>query len=248
MSQNPTVMTTGSVITKDKHQIFYDHYSAGNQQVIVIAHGFFNSKNSVLLKQLASGLLVEFDIILLDFRGHGKSEGLFYWTSKEYLDLEAVLEFAAIKYKKIGLIGFSLGAATSIITCAKNNIVNSLIAVSAPTEFEKIDYKFWELDVENDIVYNLGQGAIGKGVRPGPFWLKKDKPINLVEKLSLPVCFIHGDKDWVIYPSHSEALFENVKTKKQIKIIKDGPHAEYLMRNHSQQMLEIIKNWFKETL
>ncbi|MBU1088162.1 MAG: alpha/beta hydrolase, partial [Candidatus Omnitrophica bacterium] len=226
-----------------------DYYSAGHKQVIVIAHGFFNSKNSVLLKKLAAGMLTDFDIILLDFRGHGKSEGLFYWTSKEYLDLNAVLEFAQAKYEKVGLIGFSLGAATSIIALAKNsNLAQSLIVVSGPTEFEKIDCKFWEINLENDIIYNLGEGAIGKGVRPGPFWLKKDKPINLAEKLSMPVCFIHGDKDWVIYPNHSRELFEKVKTKKQIRIINQGPHAEYLMRNHSQQMLEIIKNWFKDTL
>lgn len=248
MNQNNSGHTTGSVITKDRYQIFYDYYSAGNQQVIVIAHGFFNSKESVLLKKLAVGLLDKFDVIMLDFRGHGKSEGLFHWTSKEYLDLTAVLEFAQTKYAKIGLIGFSLGAATSIITCAKNDLVQSLIAVSAPTEFEKIEYKFWELDMENDIVYNLGEGAIGKGVRPGPFWLTKDKPINLVGKLSVPVCFIHGDRDWVIYPHHSEELFLRVQTKKQINIIKDGPHAEYLMRKHSLQMLEIIKKWFSETL
>ena len=136
---------SATVITEDAHKIFYDHYQSGHDSVAVIAHGFFNSKDSELIRRVAMELSCFIDVITFDFRGHGKSEGVFHWTSKEYLDLEAVLKQANAKYQKTGLIGFSLGAATSIITASRKNKVDSLIAVSAPTEFEKIDYKFWML-------------------------------------------------------------------------------------------------------
>ncbi len=214
----------------------------------VIAHGFFNSKGSELICKVATELLCFIDVIVFDFRGHGSSEGLFHWTSREYLDLEAVLNKAKEEYKIIGLIGFSLGAAISIITVARSDKVDSLIAVSGSTEFEKIDYKFWNLDLENDIFHNLGDGRKGKGVRPGPFWLKKDKPINVVKDIKIPVIYIHGEDDWVILPWHSERLYEKTRSKKQLVKIPGGSHAEYLMRFHSNEFIAAIKQWFAETL
>ncbi len=239
---------SGILIAEDKQKIFYDNYKAGHEAVAVIAHGFFNSKDSELIKKAAVELTEFIDVITFDFRGHGQSEGLFYWTSKEYFDLEAVLKAANAEYQKTGLIGFSLGAATSIITVAREHKVESLIAVSTPTEFEKIDYEFWNLDIENDIIYNLGGGRNGKGVRPGPFWLKKDKPINVVKELKIPVLYIHGDADWVIRPWHSQMLYKHTRSKKSILIIKGGSHAEYLMRFHDDEFLKAIKNWFAKTL
>ena len=242
-------LVVGILIAADGQQIHYDHYKNGHNQVVIIAHGFFNSKDALLLKDLAQSLGDQYDVIVFDFRGHGQSRGLFYWTTKEQLDLEAVLKFAHQQYPKVGVIGFSLGAAISLVVDAKTDLIDSLVSVSAPTEFEKIEYHFWKLDIENDIVYSLiKEGKIGKGVRPGPFWLKKDKPINLVSQIKTPVFYIHGDMDWLIKPEHSQALYEKTTSRKRIAIIKNGPHAEYLMRKNKDETVSLIKEWFKETL
>lgn len=238
-----------SVLTTDQHRVYYDLYCQGHNQVVIIAHGFFNSKEAMLLKELGNALNDQYDIIIMDFRGHGKSGGLFYWTSKEYLDLEAVLNFAKSNYQRMSVIGFSLGAATSIIAASRGDLIDSLVSVSAPTEFEKIEYRFWELDVENDIVYNLiGEGRVGKGVRAGPFWLKKDKPIHSVEQIKCPIFYIHGEADWLIKPWHSEELYKKTPTQKRLAIIKNGPHAEYLIRKNKEETTHLIREWFKETL
>lgn len=233
-----------SLKTTDGQLIHYDLYRQGHGKLMIIAHGFFNSKDAVLLKELGQALADQFDILIMDFRGHGKSGGLFYWTSKEYLDLQAVLEYAKSSYKKIGVIGFSLGAATSIIVASEVEGIDTVISISAPTEFEKIEYHFWDLDLENDIFYNLiGGGRIGKGVRPGPFWFKKDKPIQRVERIKCPIFYIHGEADWLIKPWHSEELYKKTRTKKRLSIIKDGPHAEYLIRKNKQETIDLIRDW-----
>jgi len=114
MKQRAENMRTEIVTTQDKQKIHLDHYEYCHDAVVIIAHGFFNSKGSVLLKELGKELSDGYDVIIMDFRGHGESKGLFYWTTKEYLDLEAVLKFARERYKKIGVIGFSLGAGFSV--------------------------------------------------------------------------------------------------------------------------------------
>lgn len=237
------------VETKDKVKIHVDHYSYGHEKVVIIAHGFFNSKQAVLMKDLGLSLRDDYDVIIMDFRGHGKSQGLFYWTSKEYLDLLAVLDYAHQHYAKIGVIGFSLGAATSLIATPKTHLIDSLISVSGPSDFDKIEYHFWQLDPENDIGYNLfGEGKIGKGVRPGPWWTKKEKPIDAVKNIKIPVCFIHGKADWLIKPWHAEALYKATTSKKQLSLIDKGPHAEYLIRKNKKETVEIIRKWFEETM
>jgi len=240
---------TKSVMTSDRQKIVYDHYARSGRDLVIIAHGFFNSKDSVLLKELGQALSPRYDVILMDFRGHGKSRGLFYWTTKEHLDLLAVLQHVQNDYRKIAVIGFSLGAATTIIAAARTQRIDSIVAVSAPTCFEKIEFHFWDLDIENDIFYNItGQGHIGKGVRPGPFWLKKERPIDLVARVTCPILFIHGEADWLIRPWHSQALFDQARSLKDIAILKNGPHAEYLIRKNKPETIKWIRTWLDKTL
>ncbi len=243
-------VVNGILTTADNHKISFQHFKNGGRAVIIIAHGYYNSKQCLILQQLAQALKSEYDIFMFDFRGHGKSSGVFTWTSREGNDLRAVLDFVAPKYSKVGLIAFSIGASVSINVLANDKRVNSLICVSAVSDMSKIDYWIWALDWKGDVAYTLlnPKGRIGKGVWPGPFWLAKEKPINNISKITIPVMFIHGSRDWVIRPWHSEVLYQKVGGIKKIVSIKNGSHAEYLMRDYPEQFVAEAKNWFLNTL
>lgn len=238
--------------TIDKHAISCRHFKNNLPDVVVIAHGFYNSKDTELLKDLAKNLTGDYDVFMFDFRGHGESSGLFTWTSKENNDLAAVLEYLGSQYKKIGIIAFSLGASISINLLSGNRFkkVSSLICVSSPSEFEKIDYKFWQLDLKGDLIYTLfaTAGRKGRGARPGAFWLKKEKPIENVGRIGIPILYIHGERDWVIKPWHSSALYEKTRSKKKLVFIKNGPHAEYLLRDYPEDSVGEIRNWLRSTM
>jgi len=240
------------LITEDNYKIAYDHYVNGNDKVIAIVHGFYNSKESELLIGLAKHLLSSgYDVMVFDLRGHGRSPGYFTWTSKEGKDLETVLNYLHGKYDKVGIIGFSMGGSISINVLANDKFkVDSLICVSAPSDPDKVDYKWWKLDLENDIYYSLltSNGRKGKGVRPGWPWHKKAKPIDSISKLRIPVLFIHGDKDWVIGKWHSERLYDKANTRKSMKVISGGSHAEYLLRHKKEAFLKEVDQWFTATL
>jgi fermentation-respiration switch protein FrsA (DUF1100 family) len=64
----------------------------------------------------------------------------------------------------------------------------------------------------------------------------------------MPVLFIHGDRDWVVGKWHSEQLFDKVVTRKSIKVIVGGSHAEYLLRHKKDEFLKEIDLWFSSTL
>ncbi len=245
----PTVVS-GILTTVDHQKISFQHFKNGSQVVIIIAHGYYNSKQCVVLQQLAQAFGEKYDIFMFDFRGHGKSSGAFTWTSREENDLQAVLDFIAPQYSRKGLIAFSMGASISINVLANDKRVDSFICVSAPSDMSRIDYWVWAIDWKGDAVYTLlnPRGRIGKGVRPGPFWLAKKRPIDNIGKITIPIMFIHGSRDWVIRPWHSEALYQKAGGMKRIISIKNGPHAEYLMRDYPEQFVAEVRNWFLDTL
>lgn len=243
-------MLSGFLLTSDGKRIAYDHYNYGHKNLILIVHGFYNSKDAILLKKLAKGLINKYDIFMFDFRGHGKSGGLFSWTSKENKDLKAALDYIDEKYNKAGMIAFSLGASVAINTLAHDSRIDSLICVSAASDFNKVDYNLWKLDWRGDLLYTLfaSEGRKGRGIRTGPFWLKKQKPINNIHKIKIPILYIHGEKDWVVKAWHSQVLYDKTQTKKKLVIVKNGPHAEYLMKDSSEELMSQIKSWLASTL
>jgi uncharacterized protein len=237
----------GFVVTKDRKRISYRHLCGNNDKLVVIVHGFFNSKDSELLGWLAEHLFESYDVVSFDLRGHGKSDGFFSWSAYEGNDLEAVLEEFYGKYGKICILGFSLGGSISINLISKNiHKVDAFICVSAPSDFDKIDFRWWSLDPENDIYYSLltSAGRKGKGVRPGPWWKKKEKPIMNVSKINIPTLFVHGEKDWVVDKRHSLELYEKAVNDKEIFMIPGGPHAEYLLRKNRIDFCGKVDKWF----
>lgn len=242
------MINEGFLVTRDNEKIAYRCYKNSHDSIAVIVHGFFNSKDSILLTELAENLAKRQDVFIFDFRGHGKSAGLFTWTSKEQNDLDAVFDYIKDKYKRIDVIGFSMGGSVSINVLSRSQIpVSTLICISTPSDCSKIDYKWWKLDPENDIQYSLftKSGTRGKGVRPGPFWLFKEKPIENVGMLKMPVLYIHGDHDWVVGAWHSQELYDRTRAPKKLVIVENGPHAEYLMRKHKDNLLKEVNDWIK---
>lgn len=239
-----------AVITEDGKRIAFFHIKKGFPMVVIIAHGFYNNKDTVLFRRIADAFSKEYDVIVFDFRGHGKSSDVFTWTAHEQKDLRAITAYAKENhYLKIGVIGFSLGAAIALIEASCNRNIDSVIAVSPPTDLGSINYHFWEEDMWEDLKLNLGIKGRGKGIRPGNPSLEKIRPFDIVDKISpTSVLFLHGEKDWLIKPCHSQRLFDRAKDPKALTIMKNGGHAERLFDVFPDQFMKICLDRFRETL
>ena len=102
-------INTGFVTTEDNIKIAYNHYLSGHNTVLIVAHGWFMSKDSLAFKEIAKSFENNFDVITFDFRGHCKSNGLYSFGHNETKDL------------------------------SNNDNIEKLILVSAPTDFKKIE-------------------------------------------------------------------------------------------------------------
>lgn len=243
-------INSGKVLTADNVDIAYEHYKNGNDSVIIVCPGFYNSKKNRWMKKAIDMLSPVYDVIIFDFRGHGGSGGKFTWSDKEYMDVNAVLDYAdGCGYKHIGILAFSLGAASAINAAPGRNDIDSMVLVSPISRFSAIDFHFWEPGMFLDLKDNIDCKWEGKGARTGSIFLLKKDPIRSIDKIkNIPILFIHGDKDWIIKDRHSKKLYDAAVSYKKIEIIKDGFHAERLIQFQYDIMQKLIFGWFEETL
>lgn len=230
--------------TADGIKISAHHYCGNFKKAIIICHGFMMSKDSKPFLMLSKRLSDDFDIITMDFRGHGKSTGRYTFSAKEGLDLKAVIDYAIPKYKFIGIIGFSLGAAAAINETAVNKAISRLMVVAAPTEFERIENRF----LNKDVIYSTIKKFEWKTVRPrfGNILLRKLRPIDNVNKISIPILFVHGGKDPIIKPEHSISLYKKAKDPKRLVIFEDCLHAEDVFSGDNfDNFISLCIEWFK---
>lgn len=229
--------------TKDKIDIAINYYSNGHDEIVIVAPGWCMTKDSNAFCEISEMFAKNFDVISFDFRGHGKSGGMFTFTAKELMDIDAVIRFVRkSKYKKIFLAGFSLGAAMSIIYASKSRYIDKVIAVSAPTEFDKIENQMWKKEAWGETFkkFELDRFA---SIRPYPIPLKKINPIDVVGKIKVPTLFIAGEKDPTVHPWHTKNLYEKATCPKVYKEYKDGCHAEDLFLHYEEDFSKLCTDW-----
>lgn len=232
--------------TLDNIKIAINHYSQFKNSVIIIAPGWFMTKDSKIFKKISEDLFKTFDIITMDFRGSGKSKGFYTFTAKEEQDLNCVINYAKKHYEKVFVLGFSLGGALSIISGAKNKNINGIIAVSAPTEFYKIENKMYSPNAWIPTLFQKFEPKRWMTIRAGNPFLPKEKPIDLVEKITVPTLFIAGEKDPTVCPWHTQKLFENAKCKKDFILFEKARHAEDLYTDYPEKFITYCTEWLEQ--
>lgn len=228
--------------TKDGVKIAVNHYENGFKSVVILAPGWFMTKDSKSFAQMSEVFSQKADVLAMDFRGHGNSEGFYTFTSKEINDISAVIEFAKENYAQIYLVGFSLGGALVLIAGATYDCINKIIAVSAPTCFEKIENQMWKIEAWLP-TFQKCELKRWLSIRPSLKICKKIRPIDIIEKVKCPTLFLAGEKDPTVFSWHTEALYKKAVCKKDYKLFKNCCHAEDLFLQDRANFIDVCTNW-----
>lgn len=229
--------------TKDGITIAVNHYQNNFDSVVILAPGWFMTKDSKSFLEMSDFFAKYSDVISMDFRGHGNSTGFYTFTSKEINDITTVIDFAKDKYKKIYLVGFSLGAAIVLIAGSKFNFIDKIVAISAPTCFEKIENHIWKKEAWIP-TFQKCELKRWFSIRPSLNLIcEKIKPIDIVEIITCPTLFLAGEKDPTVCNWHTEALYKKATCKKEYKLFKNGCHAEDLFIQDKEKFMKICTDW-----
>jgi pimeloyl-ACP methyl ester carboxylesterase len=212
---------------------WYADTSCPKDLLILVAPGFAQHSRLGPMQALCSALTPTADICCLDFRGTGRSSGWYWFGSREYRDLEPALDWAGQHYRGVALLGISLGAYSSLRAAslwpAK---IKRLLLVSCPTKLEDIILSGGVFSNAFAFVFRQPQLQIPAQAnlwfRWGPLFAPKPAGTELAKALMVPVDFLVGGKDRLVYPSLSRKVYDSVPGSKTWTEFPDGPHGEAL--------------------
>ena len=204
---------------------------------VLYLHG--NAENiSTHFRSIAWLPAAGFNVLALDYRGYGASEGKPSLAGMQ-LDIEAamhsLLTHQGVDPNKIIIFGQSLGGALAIYYAAHSSYRANIRAVVVDSAFS--DYRL------------ITKEKLSAFFLTWPFqwlpWLTVDdnySPIASVAALSpLPLLLIHGDQDVVVPPHHSQQLFEQAGEPKQLWIVPGAGHTQSLSNESVRnQLIEFL--------
>jgi uncharacterized protein len=177
-----------------------------------------------------------FSVLLIDYRGYGKSQGNFPNESQVYQDAEIawnhLVNQRKIPANKIFIYGHSLGGAVAID-----------LAVKKP-------------DAAGLIVHNSFT-SMGKMAELNPYF--RMFPINLilnnrfdsidkVKSLQVPILLVHGTADPMIPYTMSKSLYAAAPEPKKLLLVPDAKHNNGDIFFNNAQYRKTIQNFAQSVL
>lgn len=198
-------------ITKDNVKLHGWFLPAKNQDIcLLLFHG--NADNiSIRLPKANEWVKRGISVLLIDYRGYGKSEGEINSSRDLFEDAEAALEWLGqtknFKPERIVLYGESIGA-VPVLELAQKADFKSIILEAPFTslkELAKVHYGF------------------------APDILLKDFEMNneaKISKIKSPVLIVHGTEDEVVPLAMGKRLFEQAPEPKKFLEIQSAHHND----------------------
>jgi fermentation-respiration switch protein FrsA (DUF1100 family) len=223
-----------------------------SQQIIIMVHGegYHRADPSIGMMDIASGLVEHnYSVLTIDLRGHGESEGdkisAGYYETR---DLLGAVEYAKGRgFEDIGVLGFSMGAVTSLLAAAENSDIDAVVSDSAFADLNDM--------VEPEFRKRTGFPVIL--LRPLLFMVKvmygvdflAIKPVSVVAGIApRPIFFIHGEMDETIPVEHAYKLKEAAQAPKdQLWVVPQAGHVRAYV-THPEEYLDKVATFFGEVL
>lgn len=176
-----------------KGVVFFLHGNAGNLASWFVNAEFYRRAN--------------FDLVMLDYRGYGKSSGRIQSEAQLHADVRTVWREVAPRYagKRVVLYGRSLGTALAASLAAELQPDLTML-VSPYTSMQAMARQH----------YPWVPGALLR------YPLRTDDHLARVRS---PVLLLHGDRDELIPLAHSEALLK-VAPHARLHVVRGGGHND----------------------
>ncbi len=200
---------------------------ANPRGVIVSCHGHAGRKDDTL--GISSSLWrAGYAVLLFDFRGRGESED---WPhsliSREVDDLRAAVAFAAQRAPggRVGVVGFSMGAAVALLAAAVDPAIAAVVADSAFTSGRDVVTHGVRsvLRLSPEVLVLAADELVQR--RHG-YRFSHARPIDAIGRISpTPLLIIHGDGDSVVPVEHAQRLYAAAGEPRELWIVPGVEHC-----------------------
>ena len=222
------------------------HDADRDDVLVIIGHGLTGNMDREMCVVIGNELSKRgWPTLRFSFNGHGNSGGKFeeMTIAKEIDDLQAILDQQRTT-QKVAYIGHSMGGAVGALTAAKDDRINVLISLAGMVYTKQFyEQEFSEQEPGNSVMWDKPECPLSQAFKDDLTQI--DTVIPATKDIRLPWLFIHGAKDDVVFPNHSEDLHAAIKGKKKLVI---HPEAEHLFEEQLGEVVEEIHNWLTSHL
>lgn len=222
------------IVDLDGTETYYEVY--GNGEPLFFLHGWASSSQS--WHQYISGFTDNFEVYLVDLKGHGKSSLL-----KEEFSLQtAVDNFLALldylQLKEISAVGFSFGGEVLLQVCKSSpERIKSMVIIGSEYKWSGKDLEVKYDDLSPKRLENLkNHHAHGEPQIRALYEQIKNLEIDLakeqLEKINTATLLIYGDKDKWVPDLHRMVDLNNYLPNSYLWIVPNKGHNAF---NHSSK-------------
>lgn len=212
----------------DKLQLHSYVVTQNSNKWAIVVHGYGGS-GKLMSDKSKYFYDMGYNVLIPDLRGHGKSEGDYIGMGwKDRLDIISWINFIINENPnaEIVLHGTSMGAATVLMTSGENlpSNVKAIVADCAYTSaWDEFSYQL-ETYLKVPSSYILNVTDMVTKLKAG-YSLKEASALECVKKATVPILYIHGDKDKFVPYSMMDKLYDATNSPKEKLTIEGGEHA-----------------------
>lgn len=179
---------------------------------VLLLHGFAAHRRKPAYAFMADQLAATCNVLSLDLRGHGQSQGRCELGSAEWRDVDAAVRALHRRgHTDVVAVGMSLGGTTIAHALARGVEVGGAVLVSSSA-------RHWDTSMPgmadlHGLVHStpkrLAWQALARfRMRPPGTIATYPDPVDLVAASTVPVLVVHGVDDAYFAPGHAHALVE----------------------------------------
>ncbi|MCX7546914.1 alpha/beta hydrolase [Xanthomarina sp. F1114] len=166
-----------------------------------------------------------YDILFVDYRGYGKSDGSYSCSEELFNDIQKVYDFTKTRYNEneIVVLGFSLGSGLASYLAANNN--PKMLILNAP-------YYSWKTLISEEIAPPIPE-----------FIIKYNIPTyQFVKQVTCPIKIFYGTRDFLIHPETNAKKLQVLQPEniKLFAIVDAGHNGLHITRQYYQYLKTIL--------
>ena len=184
--------------------------ATGAAPTVLYLHGVRWSLSNHLFR-IARWHQMGFDVLAIDYRGFGRSDGELASEAQTYEDAQAAWDYLRTRVPdpaKRFVYGHSLGGAVAIELAVRNPEIAGLIVESSFTSMQAMA----ELQGYSFLPVSL-------------VLTERYDSLSKIGAVRMPVLFVHGTSDRFVPPTMSEALYAAANAPKRLVLVEGASHS-----------------------
>ena len=205
----------------------YEVFQSPSSEWFICIHGYSGNATN-MVTYMDHLVKLGYNILSVDLRGHGRSEGKYYGLGYlDQFDIAEWIDYATNKSQcdQVNLFGISMGGATALMAAAYTpDRVSKIITDSAPADFVSMFTRILSGKLRVLTPFVIGAVSLYNRIFVG-YWLRDASAASVVSKITAPVLFIHGQSDGFVPVSMGNQLYDKCVAPKKRLIIENADHT-----------------------